>query len=339
MELFPSKFSPKRMIVIDMHSGSYAQERTGHEIYNLEKNPVDGKYYGYCPPLDNIDICKHFGAKKRSDFVDDILVVYVTKKENSKNREIIGFIPSARVYGTSQSGEKLSRTFPDPKTQTNEVASYSVEGDGLVDLRNKADKFEIEIANYNSYIFRSQRYYGGGYPLLDEAVIAYIESILDAFNDDIENQKEVQDSEPATSNVLQGAADRKLTITSSGQGNVVVKDGRISKAALVREKYTCQVSQDHYTFQTARGVPYMEGHHLIPCTITNAEYFMAQSGKNIDCLENIICLCPTCHRAVHFGDNPTKEVLVKAMYAQHAEQLAQAGIIITEEALVSLYKR
>ena len=335
---FTSSFSPERMIVIDMHSGSYAQERTGHELYNLERNPIDGRCYGYCPPHDSIDICTHFGAKKRSDFVDGILVVYVTKKENSNNREIIGFIPNARVYGAPQSGEKLSRTFFDPKKQTNEVASYSVVGDTLVDLRNKVDKFEIEIAKYNSYIFRMQRYYGGGYPELDKAIIAYVEGISSPLSDDIEGQEEVHFSDPATPEEIQQAADRKLNIASNGQGNVVVKDGRISKAALVRENYTCQVNPQHKTFQTTRNVPYMEGHHLIPCTVANAEHFMAQDGKNIDCLENIVCLCPTCHRAVHFGDSSTREALVKAMYAQQAAQLLQAGITITEENLLALYK-
>lgn len=332
------KLSPKRMIVIDMHSGRYAQERTGHEIFNLERNPVDGKFYGYCPPDDKIDIRTRFGAKNSAGFVDDILVVYVTKKENSNNREIIGFIPNARVYGTKQSGEKLSRTFIDTDQQTNEIASYSVEGDVLVDLRNRTNKFEIEIAKYNSYIFRKQRYYGGGYPKLDEEIIAYIEGILESSSDDIENQEEIQRSEPATSEELQKAADRELNIVSGSQGKVVAKDGRISKSALVREGYTCQINPEHKTFQTTRGVPYMEGHHLIPCTVTNAEFFMNQNGKNIDCLENIVCICPTCHRAAHFGDTPTKETLLRAMYAQQAEQLMQVGITITEEALLALYK-
>ena len=117
-----------------------------------------------------------------------------------------------------------------------------------------------------------------------------------------------------------------------------MKDGRISKSALVREKYTYQVNSNHTPFQATRNVPYMEGHHLIPCTVANAEHFMNQDGKNIDCLENIVCLCPTCHRAVHFGDSLTREALVKTIYAQQASQLIQAGITITEENLLTLYK-
>ncbi len=86
------KLSSKRMIVIDMNSGSYTQDKIGHEVYNLAKNPIDGQFYGYCPPYDNIDICKRFGAKSRTDSVCNILVVYVTKKAKSNNREIIGSV-------------------------------------------------------------------------------------------------------------------------------------------------------------------------------------------------------------------------------------------------------
>ena len=276
-------FSPKRMMVIDMNSGSYVQARTGHELFNLEKNPIDGKFYGYCPPNDKIDICTRFGAESRDGFVDDIMVVYVTKKKDSNNREIIGFIPSARIYGTKQSGKRLSRTFFDPKRKASEVASYSVESDVLIDLRHQTNKFEIEIAKYNSYMFRMQRYYGGGYPKLDKKIIAYIEGIFELSTDDIENQDEIQRSDPATIEELQSASDRGLTIVTGSQGNAVAKNARLSKAALEREGYICQINPGHKTFQTTRGVPYMEGHHLIPCTVANAEYFMNQSGKNHCC--------------------------------------------------------
>ena len=337
-----NKFDPTRMIVIDLNSGRYAEERTGHEIFNLERNPVDGRFYGYCPPHDNIDICTHFGAKSRKDFVDDILVVYVTKKEKSNNREIIAFMPSARVYGTKQPGENLCRTFPEKDSDTNKVASYSVRGDILLDLRNRANKFEIEIAKYSTQIFRMQRFYGGSYPDLDKDIMAYIEGILEGkylLDDDIEDQGEIQRSEPATPQELQDSANRPLNIVEGSQGKVIAKDSRLSKTALERENYTCQINPKHETFKTTRGKPYMEGHHLIPCTVANAELIIKKNSKNIDCVENIVCICPNCHRAVHFGDKPTREAIIKTCYNQQAGQLIRAGITITEEELLALYKK
>jgi len=324
-----------------MNSGKYVQERTGHELFNLEKNPVDGRFYGYCPPRDNINICANFGAKSRSGFVDDILVVYVTKKEKSVDREIIGFMPNARVHGAKQSGEKLSRSFFDGKSQTDVVVSYSVEGDILIDLRNRANKFKIEAAEYGSYMFRSQRYYGG-HPDLNKKIIAYVEEILgdkDLLDDDLDDQKEIQRSEPATSQEIKESANRPLYIVEATQGGrSMAKDGRISKAALEQRKYTCQINPKHETFTTARGVPYMEGHHLIPCTLANAEIFWEKFNRNIDCAANIVCICPNCHRAVHFGDKNTKEAMLKLMYEQQTGLLRAAGIKITEKELLNLYK-
>ena len=335
-----NRFDHKRMIVIDMYSGSYAQIGIGHEVFNLERNPVDNRFYGYCPPHDDIDICKNFGAKDKKGFVGDILVVYVTKKEEGNDREIIGFMPSAKVHGMKQSGKKLSRTFFDPKIQKTMESSYSVEGDILIDLRNQVNKFEIEIAKYNKFIFRRQRFYGGDYPELGNRIIAYIEDILEGkelLDDDIEDQREIQRSEPASIQEIQGSANRPLKIVQGSQGRAIAKDGRLSKAALLREEYICQINPKHETFITARGVPYMEGHHLIPCTVINAEHFKRKDGKNIDCVENIVCVCPNCHRSVHFGNEQTLKAIVTAMYNQQAKQLTQAGISITEEELLELY--
>jgi len=337
-----SKFEPKRMLVVDMNSGSYVQKETGHELYNLVRNPVDGRFYGYCPPDDRINICANFAAKSRDDCVENILVVYVTKKEKSKNREIIAFMPNAKIHGTEQPGEKLNRIFFDKKTKTNKVASYSIEGEILVDLGSRANKFEIEVSKYSAHMFRKQRFYGGTYPKLDKKIIAYIESILEGKNlldDDIEYQEEIQRSEPATPQELQGTEKRQLNIVEGSQGRVIAKDGRISKSALKLKEFICQIDSTHKTFMTKRGTPYMEGHHLIPCTVSNAEDFWTKNSINIDCLENIVCICPNCHRAVHFGDEQTKEKIVKAMYDQQSEQLMKVGITITEKALLALYKK
>ena len=53
--------SSKPFVVIDLGSGRYVQTKVGHEYYNLIESS-DGRYYGYCPPHDNIDI-SNLGAK------------------------------------------------------------------------------------------------------------------------------------------------------------------------------------------------------------------------------------------------------------------------------------
>jgi len=97
--------SLKPFVIIDMMSGSYVLKKTGHECFNLDKNPVDGRYYGYCPPYGNIDITK-LGAGKGDVSIDDVLVIYTKKVSGSSDREVIAFTESATVFHIGQINRK-----------------------------------------------------------------------------------------------------------------------------------------------------------------------------------------------------------------------------------------
>lgn len=72
------RLSIQNFVVIDLYSGSYTKNYKGHEIFNLDRNPVTGKFYGYCPPKDGLNINK-LGANSTASFIDGILVIYVCK--------------------------------------------------------------------------------------------------------------------------------------------------------------------------------------------------------------------------------------------------------------------
>lgn len=334
--------NPKvKLVVCDLGTGGYLKDYIGHEIFNLDRNSITGKFYGHCPPWGNLEI-GNFGASQHETCIDGVLVVYTTKKKDSNDREIIAFCPSARAYRKNQSGEGLSRVITE-KNGTTKVSDYAVESDMLIDLRNRANKFTIKVGGETAYIFRKLRFYGGTYPELDSKIIAYIQSILDnkeLLDDDFgEEQAEIQRVEPLPPRELHGTADKPLDIVIGGMGQSVRKDMRVSKTALAQAEYKCQIDPSHETFTASHGMIYMEGHHLIPCTLSNAQAFKAKYNKNIDCVENIVCICPTCHRAVHFGNNATKMEKVRVIYAKQAEKLKGAGIPITEEELLELYKK
>lgn len=117
----------------------------------------------------------------------------------------------------------------------------------------------------------------------------------------------------------------------------VTKNATVSKQALINAKYVCAGNHAHATFETTKGQPYMEGHHLIPCTYTNAKYYWEKQGVNIDCQANIVCLCPTCHRLIHYGANNVKRALIEKLYKETKEKLESIGIILTQEELLKLY--
>jgi len=43
----------KKMFIVDLNTGSYNKSNKGYELYNLEPNKIDGRYYGYVPDADN----------------------------------------------------------------------------------------------------------------------------------------------------------------------------------------------------------------------------------------------------------------------------------------------
>ena len=329
-----------KFVIVDLYSGSYTKNKIGHEVFNLNRNSITGKFYGYCPPTDGLNIRK-LGANNTDEFIDGVLVIYVCKKKNSNNREIIAFSLNSRVYDTRQPGNMLNRAFID-KDGIEQICSYSVMSDNLYDLRTRFNKFEIIISNYSNKMFRNQKVYCGKYPKLDKIILAYIKDIIAnpemLDNEDNYEQEEIQRVDPADSNEINKAVNNPLNIANGSHGKIIIKNSRLSKKALFDANYSCAIDVSHKTFITNRNVPYMEGHHLIPCTVSNSEYFKKKFDKNIDCYENIVCLCPNCHREIHFGEWETKSQKIKLLFKKQQKKLESIGISITEKELLGLYK-
>lgn len=118
--------------------------------------------------------------------------------------------------------------------------------------------------------------------------------------------------------------------------NSLVRDPAFAKKALERDNYSCLIDNNHNTFITKAGNHYVEGHHIIPFTIDNA---IKYQEKNIflDHNNNIISLCPNCHRQIHYGNKEAKEELIKIVYEKSKKMLKDLNIEIDYEALLKLY--
>lgn len=46
----------------------------------------------------------------------------------------------------------------------------------------------------------------------------------------------------------------------------------------------------------ATGKNYLEAHHIIPVSLSQ------QFSQQLDVKENVVCLCPFCHRALHHAE-------------------------------------
>lgn len=108
--------------------------------------------------------------------------------------------------------------------------------------------------------------------------------------------------------------------------NQIIVDQVIENA-----KYNCEYNNDHNTFTAeSTGKPFMEGHHLIPLKYQN------KFNHGIDIYANIVCLCPICHRLIHFGIFKEKQYILDKLYSERKERMIHSGIDISRNDFIEL---
>ena len=88
----------------------------------------------------------------------------------------------------------------------------------------------------------------------------------------------------------------------------IERDRDIREVCLMRAGYQCEINSEHTSFTTSNGRQYVESHHIIPLK------YQDQFDFNLDAVENLIALCPNCHKAIHYGSRKTKEILLKQIH-------------------------
>lgn len=128
---------------------------------------------------------------------------------------------------------------------------------------------------------------------------------------DVEDEtylKEVQDDITSTVIISQPPTPTITKITI-GARTTFKRNGIIATFALANAEYLCEVDKNHKTFISQRtNLPYSESHHFIPMK------FQGDFSFPLDCIENIISLCPTCHRGFHHGIIEHKNGLIGKIY-------------------------
>lgn len=112
---------------------------------------------------------------------------------------------------------------------------------------------------------------------------------------------------------------------------VYPRDRNIAQRALARACYKCEIQETHPSFISRKSHrQYVEPHHLIP--ISYQDYF----DNSLDVEANIVSLCSNCHNEIHYGQDFGR--LIEQLYKKRREELKEAGLEITLEQLLDLYK-
>lgn len=111
----------------------------------------------------------------------------------------------------------------------------------------------------------------------------------------------------------------------------------LGKIAIKKAYFSCEKDYRHETFISKKThEKYMEAHHLIP--VCFQKVIWDKYHVNIDCVENLVSLCPTCHKAIHYGTKEVQRAIITELYARCAPKYRSIGLNISLEEILNLYK-
>jgi 5-methylcytosine-specific restriction protein A len=106
----------------------------------------------------------------------------------------------------------------------------------------------------------------------------------------------------------------------------------IAHSALEEANYQCFFDGSHSTFTSRRSLmPFMEAHHLIP--MEHQEKF----EYSLDVPENILCICPNCHRQVHHAIDAEVKPMLEQAFLTRQKDLLDRGLKLDLADLYKLY--
>jgi len=117
---------------------------------------------------------------------------------------------------------------------------------------------------------------------------------------------------------------------TKAQQKVWARSGKLAKSCIRNAKYRCEAERDRDFFNSKRTrKPYVEVHHLIPLKEQK------QFKKPLDCSENLCCLSPLAHRAIHYGTDAEVVKILDKLLITKRPALLKFGI--NEDALYKIY--
>jgi len=97
-------------------------------------------------------------------------------------------------------------------------------------------------------------------------------------------------------------------------------DPKIRVTRFYKANYKCECNPNHITFPTVSMENYLEGHHLIP--MASQRNFR---NTKLDCIENMVALCPICHCQIHYGTREAKREVFDVIVGKRIDDMKKIG--------------
>lgn len=196
---------------------------------------------------------------------------------------------------------------------------YDLNGDEITDdvfyndLKDIKSQFEIfkSIINCNGQIenvFTGEIYDISQKKVFIKTAVNYNEQIQE--DESIEYINDTDDADILDEGEAKRRSERKVEYIGSSITRRVKTDPALRKYVLKKYEYKCQYDEQHVTFLKKNNMQYMEIHHLIPLKY---QYLFGENF-NLDTIDNLIVLCPICHKAIHYGSKSEKDKILKRLY-------------------------
>ncbi|THC43685.1 hypothetical protein C2862_12915 [Massilia sp. Mn16-1_5] len=106
----------------------------------------------------------------------------------------------------------------------------------------------------------------------------------------------------------------------------------VAANAIRAAEFKCEIDPNHWTFSSkAKKQRYVEAHHLIP--ISQQNLFEA----SLDVVANVVSLCATCHRMMHFGLAEEKKSHLLGLLRERKARLRDKAIEVRDSDFLQFY--
>lgn len=107
---------------------------------------------------------------------------------------------------------------------------------------------------------------------------------------------------------------------------------KVSYLAKIRSNWSCELNPEHRTFNAQRdGKNFVEAHHLVPMAVQDYYHY------TLDFTDNVMTLCPNCHRLVHFAEYHQRAEAITKLFSEREKMYDKHGIEVDQKLLLSFY--